>query len=38
MAPNFEYAGTIHEVNGIKFIDVFSYKFNDNFLDWLFNE
>lgn len=38
MAPNFEYAGTIHEVNGIKFIDVFSYKFNDDFLDWLFNK
>ena len=38
IAPDFEYAGKIHEINGIKFIDVFSYKFNDNFLDWLFNE
>lgn len=38
IAPDFEYKGKIHEINGIKFIDVFSYKFDDNFLDWLFNE
>lgn len=38
IAPDFEYDGKIHEINGIKFLDVFSYKFDDNFLDWLFNE
>ncbi|WP_424405765.1 hypothetical protein [Pasteurella sp. PK-2025] len=38
IVPDFEYNGTILEVDGIKFIDVFSYEFNDDFLDWLFNE
>ncbi|WP_424405461.1 hypothetical protein [Pasteurella sp. PK-2025] len=38
ITPDFEYNGTILEVDGIKFIGAFSYEFNDDFLDWLFNE